>query len=225
MKKKYNVELPKYRLQLHLKLVKRRKPLMVEPILPKASTVNKKYRKGTFVSRFVRCVFDNKNIRRVLAANFAVITIATSFIPQTRSAFAEGSGDVIIETQTNLTTQKGMGYPVDTVRTNQNYSFFHPALDFGGMVGTPIKAITGGMVAYAGRDYSGYGNLVVLQHKNGFDSYYAHLSKIEVVTGQTVEIGTVIGKMGATGRATGVHLHLEIHQNGVSVNPLTILSK
>jgi murein DD-endopeptidase MepM/ murein hydrolase activator NlpD len=66
---------------------------------------------------------------------------------------------------------------------------------------------------------------VVLTHKNGLDSYYAHLSKIEVSTGQTIEMNTEIGKMGATGHATGTHLHLEIHQNGASVNPLTILSK
>ena len=225
MKRKYNVELPKYRLQLHVKLIKRRKPLLAEPILPKASTVNKKYRKGTFISRFVRCVIDNKNIKKVFAANFAVITIATSFIPQTTSVQAEGSSNVIIEAQTNLITQKGMQYPVNVIKINQNYNLFHPGIDFGGKTGDAVKAVTSGVVAYAGRDYSGYGNLVVLQHRNGLDSYYAHLSKIEVVTGQTVEIGTEIGKMGATGHATGVHLHLEIHQYGVSLNPLTVLSK
>jgi len=199
---------------------------MAEPILPKASTVKRKYRKGTFVSRFVRCVFDNKNIRKVFAANFAVVTIATSvFIPQTTSVQAESTSDMVIETQTNLTTQKGMNYPVSSIKINQNYGFFHPGIDFGGTTSDSIFAVTSGVVAYAGRDYSGYGNLVVLQHRNGLDSYYAHLSKIEVVTGQTVEMGTEIGKMGATGRATGVHLHLEIHQNGVSLNPLTILSK
>jgi murein DD-endopeptidase MepM/ murein hydrolase activator NlpD len=82
-----------------------------------------------------------------------------------------------------------------------------------------------GVVAYAGWDYSGYGNLVVLSHKNGFDSYYAHLSKIEVATGNIVDMNTEIGKMGVTGHSTGSHLHLEIHQNGVSLNPLTVLSR
>jgi murein DD-endopeptidase MepM/ murein hydrolase activator NlpD len=225
MKKKVNLELPKYRLQLHMRLIKRRKPLVVEPILPTTSEVNKKYKKGTFIGRLARYFADHRNIRKIFAANFAILAIATSFIPQASNVQAEGSSDMVIATQTNLITQKGMGYPVDSVKLNQNYGFFHPGIDFGGKTGDPVKAITSGVVAYAGRDYSGYGNLVVLQHRSGLDSYYAHLSKIEVVTGQVVEINTEIGKMGATGRATGTHLHLEIHQNGVSLNPLTILSK
>ncbi len=98
-------------------------------------------------------------------------------------------------------------------------------LDLGGGLGTSIRPIMSGVVAYAGWDRSGYGNLVILEHKSGIDSYYAHLSKINVKTGQSVDTNTEIGKMGATGRASGVHLHLEVHQNGVSLNPLTVLSK
>jgi murein DD-endopeptidase MepM/ murein hydrolase activator NlpD len=225
MKKKYNVELPKYRLQLHVRLVKRRKPLLDEPILPTPSEVKKKYRKGTFVGKLARYFADHKSIKKVFAANFAIVAIATSLIPQTTNVQAEGSIEPIIASQTNLTTQIGMQYPIDKVKINQNYGIFHPAVDFGGETGTPIKPIMTGVVAYAGWDYSGYGNLVVLTHKNGLDSYYAHLSKVEVKTGQIVDTNTEIGKLGATGHATGPHLHLEIHQNGASLNPLTILSK
>lgn len=225
MKKKVSLELPKYRLQLHLKLIKRRKPLLAEPILPAPSVVNKKYKKGTFAGRLARYFADHKNIRRLIATNFAVVTIATSLMPQTGNVQAQASDGVIIESQTNLTTQKGMEYPVGAVKINQGYNIFHRAIDFGGRIGTPIKSISTGVVAYAGWDRSGYGNLVVLEHKNGIDSYYAHLSKIEVKIGDTVEINTEIGKMGATGHATGNHLHLEIHQNGVTLNPLTILSR
>ena len=225
MKKKISLELPVYRLQLHLKLIKRRKPLLAEPILPTPSIVNKKYKKGTFVGRLARYFADHKNIRKILAANFAIITIAASTLPQTTNVQAQASDEVIIQAQTNLTTLKSVQYPVDYVKINQNYGIFHPGVDFGGQKGDPIKSIAAGVVTYAGWDYSGYGNLVVLMHKNGLESYYGHLSKIETKTGQTVDINTEIGKMGATGHATGVHLHLEIHQNGVSFNPLTILSK
>ena len=223
--RKIRIELPKYRLQLDVKLVKRRKPLLDEPILPTPSIVRRKYRKGTFAARFVRYLVDHKNTKGVFAGVFAFVAITAIFIPQASSAEAEGVANVIIESQTNLATEKGMEYPVEVIRINQNYAFFHQGLDLGGKTGDIITPIMPGVVAYAGWDRSGYGNLVVLEHKNGIDSYYAHLSKITVKTGQAVDTNVVVGLMGATGRATGTHLHLEIHQNGVSLSPLTVLSK
>src|ERR1035437_5466427 len=225
MKRKFNLELPKYRLQLHIKLVKRRKPLLAEPILPIPEIVNKKYRKGTLVGRMVRYFADHKNARKVLTTNFAILAIAGSFIPQTTKIQAQGTVGPIIETQTNLTTQLGMQYPVENVKVNQGYSFFHQAVDLGGALGTPIKPIMPGVVSYAGWDNSGYGNLIVLDHKNNLQSYYAHLSKIEVKTGDVITMSSEIGKLGNTGHATGPHLHLEIHQNGIFLNPLTVLSR
>jgi len=221
---KINLELPKYRLQLHVKLVKRRKPLLAEPILPTRAIINRKYRTGTFTGRLIRYFADHKSIRKILATGFVFIAVLAGFVPQNSNLQVQAD-ETIIEPQTTLITQKGMQYPVASVKINQGYRFFHPAIDLGGKKGTPIKPIMPGVVAYAGWVYSGYGNLVIINHQNGFDSYYAHLSKIEVITGQAVDMNTEIGKMGATGRSTGPHLHLEIHQNGVSVNPLTVLSR
>lgn len=221
---KISLELPKFRLELHAKLVKRRKPLLVEPILPTKAVVNKKYRTGTFTGRLVRYFADHKSIRKVFATGFVFTAILAGFIPQTANVQAQAD-PTIIEARTTLITQKAMQYPVETIKINQGYGFFHPGTDFGGHKGEPIEPIMAGVVAYAGWDRSGYGNLVVVSHKNGFDSYYAHLSKIEVATGKVVDINTEIGEMGATGHATGTHLHLEIHQNGVSLNPLTVLSR
>jgi len=223
--RKINVELPKYRLQMQVRLVKRRKPLLDETIIPKPSVVKRKYRKGTFLGKMVRYVADHKNASKVFAAGFAIVATTAAFTPQSGTIQAQGAENVVIESQTNLTTEKSMIYPVAQVKINQGYSIFHKAVDLGGGVGASIKPIMAGVVAYAGWDRSGYGNLVVLQHKNGIDSYYAHLSKIEVKTGQSVDTNIEIGKMGATGHATGPHLHLEIHQNGASINPLTVLSK
>lgn len=221
---KISLELPKFRLELHAKLVKRRKPLLVEPILPTKAAVNKKYRTGTFTGRLVRYFADHRSIRKILATGFVFTAMLAGFAPQTINIQAQADATVI-EAQTTLFTQKGMQFPVESVKINQNYGFFHPGVDFGGPKGTPIKPIMPGVVAYAGWDRSGYGNLIVISHKNGFDSYYAHLSKIEVATGKITDVNTEIGEMGATGRATGTHLHLEIHQNGVSLNPLTVLSR
>lgn len=223
--RRINVELPKYRLQMNVKLVKRRKPLLDEPILPTASEVKRKYRKGSFPARLVRYITDHKNIRSISAASFVVITVLTMLFQKPGRLEAQASENVILEAETTLITEKSMIYPVGKIKINQGYSVFHKAVDLGGNTSTAISPVMPGVVAYAGWDRSGYGNLVVLQHKNGLDSYYAHLSKIEVKTGQNVDVNTEIGKMGATGHATGPHLHLEIHQNGVSLNPLTVLSK
>jgi murein DD-endopeptidase MepM/ murein hydrolase activator NlpD len=225
MRKNISLELPKFRLELHAKLVKRRKPLLAQPLIPTADLVNKKYKTGTFVGRLARYFADHKNFRKMFAGSFAAVAIVGSFIPQTIKVEAQGSVNPIIESQTDLVTEKGMQYPVETVRINQGYGIFHPGVDLGGPVGTSIKPIMPGVVAYAGWDNSGYGNLVILNHQNNIQSYYAHLSKIEVKTGETVNMNTEVGKMGETGHATGPHLHLEIHQNGVPLNPLTVLAR
>lgn len=222
--KKISLELPKYRLQLHMKLVKRRKPLLAEPILPTRSVVNRKYRKGTYAGRLIRYFADHKSVKKIFAGSMVLTAMAAGFVPQ-NSSFQVEAGETVIESQTTFVTQKGMQYPVETVKVNQGYSFFHPGVDFGGQKGKSIKPIMPGAVAYAGWDRRGYGNLVVLTHKNGLDSYYAHLSKVEVKIGDTVDMNTEIGELGATGHATGPHLHLEIHQNGVSLNPLTVLAR
>ena len=221
---KISLELPKYRLQLRVKLVKRRKPLLAEPILPTKSIVNRKYRKGTFAGRLIRYFADHKSIRKIFATSFVLVAMLAGFIPQNTNIQVQAD-ETVIEPQTTLITQKGMQYPVDSVKINQGYSFFHPAVDLGGQIGTPIKPVMPGVVTYAGWVYSGYGNLVILSHKNGFESYYAHLSKIEVSTGEVVDMDTEIGKIGVTGHSTGPHLHLEIHQNGSSLNPLTVLAR
>jgi len=85
-------------------------------------------------------------------------------------------------------------------------------------------AADAGKVFVAGwPDNYGYGNRVVLDHGNGTRTLYAHLSKIYVVSGQTVNRGATIGQMGSTGRSTGTHLHFEIISGGQHVNPLNVL--
>ncbi len=227
MRRKINIELPKYRLQMHVKVIKRRKPLLQldEPIIIRPSKIDKRYRTGTLPGKLVRYFTGHKNIRKIFASAFATFVAAMILVPHPQNIQAEASENVILEAETNLATEKSMIYPVGKVVINQGYSIFHKALDFGGTLDTPIKPVMNGVVAYAGWDRSGYGNLIVLLHRNGIESYYAHLSKIYVKTGDIVTTDTIIGKMGATGRATGIHLHLEIHQNGLSLNPLTVLSK
>jgi murein DD-endopeptidase MepM/ murein hydrolase activator NlpD len=96
---------------------------------------------------------------------------------------------------------------------------FHSGVDIANDQGTPIRATADGTVSFAGWE-GGYGKLVVLNHGNGFSTYYGHLSEIKVGVGQKVVRGQVLGNMGATGNTTGPHLHYEIRLYGASVDPL-----
>ena len=97
----------------------------------------------------------------------------------------------------------------------------HRAIDYAGRIGTPIVASDQGVVAHAHYGWNhGYGNLVVIDHGNGFSSLYAHLASITVKNGDRVRQGQQIGTLGNTGRSTGPHLHLEIRLNGVQQHPL-----
>lgn len=94
----------------------------------------------------------------------------------------------------------------------------HTGIDIRGNTGTPIYAAAGGTVVSAG--YSGsYGNLVVISHGNGVQTYYAHASALYVSAGQTVSQGQNIAARGSTGRSTGPHLHFEVRINGTAQNP------
>lgn len=98
----------------------------------------------------------------------------------------------------------------------------HAGVDFAAPKGTPIFATGDGIVVAAERE-SGYGNTVRIRHELGFETVYAHQSKIRVRVGQQVSRGEQIGDMGSTGRSTGVHLHYEVHVNGKAIDPMTFL--
>lgn len=94
----------------------------------------------------------------------------------------------------------------------------HKGLDIAAPNGTAIKAAAEGTVTYAGW-MGGYGNLVIISHGNGIQTYYGHCSKLYVSNGQKVTAGTKIAAVGSTGNSTGNHLHFEIRKNGSQINP------
>ncbi len=99
----------------------------------------------------------------------------------------------------------------------------HSGLDMAGAHGSPIYATADGVVSFAGRQ-SGYGNVVVLRHAMGFETRYAHMSRIRVQEGQRVSRGDQIGDMGSTGRSTGPHLHYEVRTGGTPRNLMTYIT-
>lgn len=97
---------------------------------------------------------------------------------------------------------------------------FHAGLDFPAEGGTPVGAARAGRVVFAGPRGSGWGKLVVLAHGQGVRTRYAHLARIDVRVGARVGGGSTIGLVGATGAATGPHLHFEVLVRGANVDPL-----
>jgi len=103
------------------------------------------------------------------------------------------------------------------------YSSIHPAIDIGGAIGNAIFASDSGVVVYAGWSNFGYGYMIVIDHGNGWQSAYAHLSAVAVTCGQSVFQGGYIGALGSTGNSSGPHLHFELVYNGAKPNPLDYL--
>ncbi len=100
----------------------------------------------------------------------------------------------------------------------------HTGVDLQAPMGTPVRAAADGIVVYA-EWRSGYGRLVILDHGNGLQTYYGHLSQFGVVEGQEVRRGDVIAKSGASGRVTSPHLHYEVRMGGTPVNPYPYLAR
>jgi murein DD-endopeptidase MepM/ murein hydrolase activator NlpD len=117
------------------------------------------------------------------------------------------------------TTDWNSNYPVQAPLT-QDFHPGHNGLDFGVVVGTSVHSTINGKVIYAGWNDQGYGNLVIVDNGE-YKTYYAHLSEIPVSVGQTIQKGEVVGLSGNTGNSTGPHLHYEVRQNNVPIDPAT----
>jgi len=94
----------------------------------------------------------------------------------------------------------------------------HKGVDFAGKMGSDVVSVAAGVVTYSGKR-SGYGNLVEINHGNGYSTRYGHSSELLVKVGDTVKKGQKVAKMGTSGRSTGPHVHFEVLLNGRAVNP------
>ncbi len=110
-----------------------------------------------------------------------------------------------------------------TSRFGSRWGSTHTGIDLAGATGSPVVAADGGTVISAGWA-GGYGNLIKIRHDNGYETYYAHLSSINVSVGQKVAKREFIGRVGNTGNSTGPHLHFEIRKNGTPLNPANYMN-
>jgi murein DD-endopeptidase MepM/ murein hydrolase activator NlpD len=149
------------------------------------------------------------------------------------SSFSE-NGDYVKKVRIKTRSNR-FGMPLRHVRITSKFTYrrWHPILkryrphhgtDFGARRGTPLLAVHNGRVSFAGR-MGGYGKVVKIKHKGGYESLYAHQSRIKVRSGQKVKKGQIIGYVGSTGRSTGPHLHFGLKKNGRWVNPMKVLKK
>jgi murein DD-endopeptidase MepM/ murein hydrolase activator NlpD len=99
------------------------------------------------------------------------------------------------------------------------YGKFHSGIDITDNNGRSVRAADSGVVVYS-RYKKHYGKTIIIEHENGLKTIYGHLAKLYVKRGMQVIQGQKIGKMGSSGRSTGIHLHFEVHKNGKLVNPL-----
>ncbi|MAT42729.1 MAG: hypothetical protein CL609_10330 [Anaerolineaceae bacterium] len=112
---------------------------------------------------------------------------------------------------------------VNNYLSGNDYWSGHLALDIASNMGSPVFASDSGLVVYAGWNNTGYGNMVMIDHGNGYQSLYAHLSQVSVSCGSSVYQGSAIGSSGSSGNSTGPHLHFETRYLGGLVNPWSLM--
>lgn len=193
--------------------------------------VFKSYNGRHFLSRWARNIFENEKVRQVVGVNLAAVAILMAVLePQAEAFTAKKKAETLptpnITEEIETTTETTLAWPTVKGEISQGYHFGHWGIDITDRESKEIHPIDRGWVsAIIYSKWQSYGNHIIIQHPNGRSSLYAHLEEVYVEPGQEVTRDSVIGKMGRTGWATGVHLHLEIYQDGKTLNPLEVLPK
>lgn len=137
--------------------------------------------------------------------------------------------DALLSTQTVLADMRPQGRPAEKGWVSSRFGKrtdpfsgkqeYHRGIDFAGQRGSNVVAVAGGVVTQA-KNSNGYGNLVEIDHGNGYVTRYGHNQDMKVKVGDAVKKGQVVAKMGSTGRSTGPHVHFEVLKNGVHLDPM-----
>lgn len=182
--------------------------------------------RGSGLGVLLRRIIRKFNLQQIIGINLAGFTFfAGIVVPQTREVFS--SVEVVLETRETVvianTAPSTFQWPLTHFGVSQRFSYYHPGMDLTDPVGTSIYPVGSGTVDWVQHIPYGYGKHLLVSHDGNIKSLYAHLSEILVKEGQKVTKETELGRVGTTGRSTGSHLHLEIYENNIPVNPLDIL--
>ncbi len=189
-----------------------------------------------FAHEFYLSLFDQEVAKRV--AQRQELGLTTLLLRQLQDNTAthlspKRSLDAITRYQQQMHHSSGFALPVagrltssfgwrrDPLGTARQY---HRGLDFAAPLGTPVYAAAAGRVTFSGTR-PGYGKLVIIEHPQGFTTYYAHNEENLVRAGETVRQGQLIARTGRSGRATGPHLHFELHRQGQALDPVPFLRR
>lgn len=153
---------------------------------------------------------------------FALTAGQTLYVPNGTIEAEPASQQIFAQVISGVKGSSSFIWPTTGIIT-QYPIWYHMALDIANPSMPPIIAADTGTVIYAGWDNTGYGNMVMIDHGNGYRSLYGHMSQILVARGQAVNKGQQIGVMGTTGRSSGTHLHFEIRAGNTLLNPLGFL--
>jgi hypothetical protein len=131
--------------------------------------------------------------------------------------------DSIKDTLLTLVSNTRTFNPPIIGRIYRGFSYTHKGMDLSLKKGDTVRAAFDGVVRYARYNRGGFGNLVILRHYNGLETYYAHLSKLMVVVDQVVKAGDVVGLGGSTGRSRAPHLHFEVRFRDIPLDPQRVI--
>lgn len=208
----------------HLKVNSTKRGLQLDYI-PFLGSIGKVLRskKGSKLSRLFRHVFEHDKIKQFFGLNLGIAMFAATVVPTSNYIDTTADTTKITQSTLSLKTERGTQYPTTVPKISQGYRFYHPAIDIDGITGDPVYPIMSGTVESIQYSKYDYGNAVYVRHSANLVTLYAHLDKIFVNTGTEVTTGNQLGTMGATGRAYGDHLHLEVIENGIQINPMLLL--
>jgi len=183
--------------------------------------------KSNPLSFAVRPIADHRRLRLIVGLSLVIFVMVAAFFAPLPSLASDTGGAstiaVLPEGEVKLTTEEAVKWPISSREISQGFWLLHAGIDIRTPVGTPVNPVMRGVVKETEVSRFGYGEKIVIAHQEGYETLYAHLSKINVLVGDEVTTESVIGLSGSTGRSTGPHLHLEIHSDGKPINPLLIL--
>jgi murein DD-endopeptidase MepM/ murein hydrolase activator NlpD len=182
---------------------------------------------------------------KLAAASILTLILLMVFSAQGASALKDKEADIKINGKAVLVAEKNVDknvdqaeivasispkispfdykYPVSDGSITQGFGAYHRAVDIATSFGSSIRPIGSGIVVFAGRVTDGKGNIVIIDHGDGLETIYAHMDKIGVGAGNMVNGNSILGTVGMTGHTTGPHVHLEVYDHGVAINPSSVL--
>ncbi|MEA1909495.1 MAG: M23 family metallopeptidase [Patescibacteria group bacterium] len=202
--------------------------LRIPPIDGVFVTVKKNDTLSSIATRYKVNVEDIQNYNGLLPGDpiFSGNELLIPGAVVSNTSSSSGSGSVIVPSFSPVPYSGKFIWPTEspTHFISQGVRWGHVALDLNRLNGWGIYASASGVVRTQ-NTRGGYGNLIIINHGDGWSTYYAHLSEFRVKPGDYVQQGQLIGIMGSTGRSTGPHLHFEIRRNGRTLNPLDYLPR